>query len=66
LTGKPGHTAFEPISAVIGDGIRELTYETGTIRTKNGHDEVGFHECEKSRVIRNCQSFFRYPQIVIF
>lgn len=42
LSGEPGHAAFEPISAIGGDGIGNGADQTGSIRSEDSHHE-GFH-----------------------
>jgi hypothetical protein len=50
LPGESGHAAFEPISAVAGNGFGERIHEAGAIAAEDRHDEVGAHEGDQSTV----------------
>ena len=50
LSRKSGHPAFEPISAVAGDGFGEGVHKSGTIAAEDRHDEVAAHGGHQSTV----------------
>ena len=51
LSGESGHAAFEPISAVAGDGFGERIHEAGAIAAEDRHDEVGAHGGDQSTMV---------------
>jgi hypothetical protein len=50
LPGESVHAAFEPISAVAGNGFGEGIHEAGAIAAEYRHDEVGAHGGDQSTV----------------
>ena len=39
LSGEPGHAAFQPVSAVAGDGVGEGVHKSGAVAAEHRHDD---------------------------